>query len=81
MMAHKALKYVLTNTDKTKFFAFGGGERRYSDMVTNAALAEHFPSRESAVKTVEEGKGGRWGTISEHDLTTVIPISIEVTFK
>jgi hypothetical protein len=80
-VTHKALKYVITNADRTKFFAFGGGERHYSDMVTNAALAEHFPSRESAGNVITEGQKGRWGTIEEHGLTAVLPISIEVTVK
>jgi hypothetical protein len=82
-VSHKAVKYVITNDARLKFFSFGGGGggAKWSDMVTNAALAEHFPSRESAAQIIQEGQKGRWGSIDEHGLTLVVPISIEVTVK
>ncbi len=80
-MPNKALRYVITNARRTHFYAFKGERVKTSDVVTNPALAEHFPSRESANKTVEEGREGRWGTINEHALNAVIPISVEVTFN
>ncbi len=81
-MPHKALQYLIANWNKTKFFAFGGPSyRRWSEVTDNAALAYHFPSRESAGEIIQEGQLGRWGTITEHQLNCIYPITVEVTVK
>lgn len=75
--AHVGTKYVITNADRTRFFAFGP-MRRYSDTVDNLVQAELFPSGGEAQQVIDAGKDGRWSAIFNDRLLFVQAVEVSV---